>query len=153
MDIKTYEDLIDDWNELEAYRNLNGQPFDFGAGLITDDSKESEDVYWKIQQWDIEHALDHLDCLEYKRDIRKQKRKRRKTRSKDIDNRKLKKLASISWFPVYYDEDKNKYVHCYVSRRRGYAKWLTNKVMRNTNDFKLKGNGYRRLVGYWYILF
>lgn len=151
MNKKTKEELIIDWNELEAYRILNGQSFDFGTGLITDDSNESEDTYWKIQQQDIESAL---DGLEDKGGVYKQKKyKRRKSRTKDIDNRKLKKIARVSWFPVSYSEDKGRYLRYYVSGRRKYAKWLTNKTIRHTNDFPLKGNGYRRKVDYWWILF
>jgi len=59
------QDYIDDWNELEAYRDLSGQSFDFGNGLITDDSTESEDVYWKRDQENIENAI--YDLLERKR--------------------------------------------------------------------------------------
>jgi len=155
MDKKLYEELITDWEELEAYRTLNGQPFDFGTGLITNESQESEDVYWKIQQQSIEHILDHLDSLddEYNYKIIKHKRKRRKSRSKDIDNRKLKKIARISWFPVYYSEEKGRYIRSYISGRRKFAKWWTNRTIRHTNEFPLKGNGYRRVVNYWDIVY
>lgn len=150
MNIKSKEELIIDWYELEAYRSLNGQPFDFGTGLITRDDPASEEVYWKMEQWDIENMIDDLENNQY---IIKRKSKRIKYKTKEIDKQKLKKLAQISWFPVYYSEDKGRYVRCYVSGCRKHAKWLTNRVIRHTNDFPLRGNGYRRVVDYWGILF
>ena len=153
MDTNLYEELMIDWNGLEAYRDLQGESFDFGTGLIANEGQESEDVCWKMQQWDIENALDHLDFIRDNYSLRKHKRKRRKSRTKDIDNRKLKKLAEISWFPVYYNKSKGRYIRSYVSGRRNFAKWWTNRTIRHTNDFPLSRNGYRRVVDYWWIIF
>jgi hypothetical protein len=83
------EDLIIDWNELEAYRTLNGQSFDFGTGLITWDDPKSEDVYWKMEQQNIENIIDDLERYKY---ISKRKTKRRKYKTKDIDDKIKEKI-------------------------------------------------------------
>jgi len=150
MSKQTKEDLIIDWNELEAYRILNGQSFDFGTGLITWDAPCSEDVYWKIEQQNIENIINDMEKYKY---ISKRKTKRRKYKTKDIDIQKLKKLIFVSSYFAQYNENKNRYCRIYLSGCRKYAKWLTNRVIRHSNDFPLRGNGYRRVVGYWDILF
>lgn len=55
------EELYTDWNELEAYRILQKEPFDFGTGLITNDDSQSEDIYWKMEQWTIDNYINVLE--------------------------------------------------------------------------------------------
>ena len=59
------QELLIDWYELEVYRNLNGLPFNFGTGLIEDNSRKNEDAYWKMQQRDIESAIENLEFYKY----------------------------------------------------------------------------------------
>lgn len=41
----------------------------------------------------------------------------------------------------------------YLSGCRKYAKRMTNRKLRKSNDFKLKGCAYRRKFDYWNTLF
>lgn len=148
MNKKTKEDLIIDWNELEAYRTLNGQPFDFGTGLITNNSSESEDAYWEIEQLDIENALDDLEDVYLYRSKRKKKYKLNHYNKKFIDRVKLKKLSNYA-YTIYFNEEKGRYKRFYLSGCKQYAKWCSDRVIRNRNDFPLKGGGYRKAYDYW----
>ena len=55
------KELYINWDELEAYRRLNGQSFDFGTGLIKWDDPKSENIYWKMEQQDVENYIDYLE--------------------------------------------------------------------------------------------
>jgi len=145
------KELIIDFNELEAYRSLNGTPFDFGTGLVTDDSKKSEDVYWKIQQHAIEDCIEDLE--------RHPQHKKRKKKRPDRYIRKYaghKRLAQIhkeTWWPVGYDEETKRYKRYYYSGRKGLAKYISNRRVRYTKDFATDGGGYRKLFDYWWHVF
>ena len=147
------EELYIDWNELEAYRNLNGQSFNFGTGLITCDSSKSEDVYYKMEQWDIENDIDYLENNHQNKTNQKIKNRLNKYGWKQIDKIKLKKLSKISWWNCYFNEEENRYIRCYLSGRKGYAKWYSKRIVRRRNDFSLKGSGYRKVYDYWNCIF
>ena len=149
---KQLEEYILDWIELEAYRTLEGVPFDFGTGLIKNDlSFGTEEAYWEMEQQDLEEIINN--CGHEKQESKKKKYRLNHYKRKRIDRIKKEKLAKISWFPVWYDEDKKQYRHLYLSGCRKYAKRQTNKIIRNTNNFQLKGSGYRKTFDYWNTLF
>lgn len=66
-ELVTKQDHIDKLVEIQAYRNLDGEPFDFGTGLLVNDGEfrlGSEDAYYEmdiqclediIKNWDIDH--------------------------------------------------------------------------------------------------
>jgi hypothetical protein len=142
--------------ELNAYRILNGQSFDFGNGLIINDSKISEDVYWKMEQYDLEELIsgyfllmneeDYID-----RDLKKKKYKYRlnKYERKQIDNKKLNKLYEIGKYSCGISEYKGYLARWYMSGRKKYVKKYSNSKVRKFKDFKLKCAGYRRVFNYW----
>ena len=140
--------------ELNAYRILNGQSFDFGNGLITNDSKISEDVYWKMEQYDLEELIsgyfllmneeDYID-----RDFTKKKSRLNKYERKQIDNKKLNKLYQIGKYSCGVSEYKGHLARWYMSGRKKYAKKYSNSKVRKFKDFKLKCAGYRRVFNYW----
>jgi hypothetical protein len=156
---KQIEEYILDLEEVEAYRSLEGVPFDFGTGLIENDlGMGTEEAIWEMDQQDLEEIVHSWNYEKMWNNWLKSKNKKRKYKlnryyKKKIDKAKKKKLAEISWFPVYYDEHKQRYVHTYLSGCRKYAKWCTNRKVRNTNDFSLKGSGYRKTFDYWWTLF
>ena len=142
--------------ELNAYRTLNGQSFDFGNGLIINDSKISEDVYWKIEQYDLEELISGYFLLmneeDYTyRDLKKKKYKCRlnKYERKQIDNKKLNKLYEIGKYSCGVSEYKGHLARWYMSGRKKYAKKYSNSKVRKFKDFKLKCAGYRRVFNYW----
>lgn len=149
---KTLQEYIDDWNDLEAYRNLQKQPFDFGTGLITDDSIQSEDGFWKMEQWNIESAIE--DLISNSTKIKYFKSKLNHYNKKQITKIKLIKLFKIGgWYSISYDEDTGRYIRYYYSGRRGFAKWCSDRAVRNRNDFSLKGGGYKKVYDYWNTVF
>ncbi len=54
--------------EVQAMRDLQNEPFDFGSGLITIDCKESEDAYFKMHL-QMFYDWDHYDCSEDNEEI------------------------------------------------------------------------------------
>lgn len=140
------EELITDFNELEAYRSLDGKPFDFGCGLITDDSKGGEDAYWEMAQQDIEDCLEDLDYSPPK--TRKKSRPNRYER-KYTKRKRLEEIHHQAWHPVWYDKEKQMYKRSYYSGRKGFAKKQSNRKIRHTKDFSTDGGGYRKLFDYW----
>jgi hypothetical protein len=143
-------ELMNDWQEIEVYRKLAGVPFDFGTGLITDDSTQSEDVYWKMEQENIKNQI--WDLFNQKNRKTKYKYKNKYIR-KQIGKNKLKRLSKVSWWFAYYDKDKGRHIRCYESGRKKYAKWCSDRAVRNRNDFPLKGGGYRKVYDYWWVVF
>lgn len=148
----TKQDYIDQLNEIEAYRSLEGQPFDFGTGLIQNDlSYGTEEVYWEMDVQDLEESILWWDYSRPKN--YKKKPKRRKYKTKDIDKSKIEKLSKQAWYIAYYYEKENRYIRCYYSGRKRYAKWCSDRAVRNSNDFPLKGGGYRKVYDYWWTVF
>jgi len=145
------KELMIDFNELEAYRSLNGKPFDFGNGLVTDDSKESEDVYWKMSQQDIEDCIEEFEESPQPK-TRKKSRPNRYER-KYIERKRLSEIYEESWHPVWYDKDSQRYKRCYYSGRKGFAKRQSNRKIRHTKDFDANGGMYRKLYDYWWNVF
>lgn len=102
---KAKEELYIDYNELEAYRDLNGEPFDFGDGEVKPECYCGEDVYWKREQWEIESMLDDLDyCMKAENNSRRTKRANSYKR-KQIDKRKLQKLRDADCCFMPWDEN------------------------------------------------
>ncbi len=145
------KELMIDFNELEAYRSLNGVPFDFGNGLVTDDSEESEDVYWKMSQQDIEDCIEEFEESPQPK-TRKKGRPNRYER-KYAGRKRLQKIPREVWWIVGFDKEKMLYKRYYESGRKGFAKKQTNRKIRHTKDFATDGGGYRKLFDYWGSVF
>jgi len=152
--IETKQDAINQLKEIEAYRNLEGLSFDFGNGLIQNDlSYGTEEAYWEMDIQDLEDLIEYWDY-----DIKSQSKKKHRQRlnkhiRKMIGKRKLIKLSKTSSWTVYYNEEENRYIRCYYSGRKGFAKWCSKRAVRNRNDFSLKGAGYRKCFDYWDTVF
>lgn len=144
------EEIYDTYRDIEAYRYLEGQPFNFGDGLIINESKVSEDVYHKMELYRLK------DLLSYNNNDLKQHRKTRLNRyeRKKITQKRLKKVADLYGYFIRFDEKKQIYTRRYISGVRGYAKWCSRRKIRNRYDFATyKSNSYRRLFDYWYTIF
>lgn len=152
------EDLKCDLEEVKAYRSLQDKPFDFGNGLITNDSCETEEAIYEMEEQNLE---EFIDSIVYDRE-RNQKPK--KSKRLDRYSRKQKgkshfeRLAKQGVYFVYETENEQtgkKYVkRLYLSGCRKLAKRETNRKVRNSkNDFSLKGGGYRKKFDYWWTLF
>ena len=58
-EIKTKQDAINALQEIRAYQDLEGLPFDFGNGLINNDlSYGTEHVYWKMDAKVLEEIIE-----------------------------------------------------------------------------------------------
>lgn len=151
------EELKGDLAEVKAYRDLQSEPFDFGSGLITNDSKESEDAYYEMQEQDLEELLDNIES-EINEVERKNRKRLNRYARKQRAKRKKKRLADQGVYFVYEKECRetgNKYVtQFYLTGSRKLAKRETNRKIRNSkNDFSLKGGGYRKKFDYWWTVF
>lgn len=157
---QTLQEFYTDWNELEAYRDLQKESFCFHGEWVHDDSRTSEDVYWKMEQWSIDECINVLEDdyyfnLSFKNKSKKFKNKLNRYQNKLFDKQYLQKLKDTTWWAVWEknkdSEDKPHYlVRAWfaTNTRRFYKKW-SNKQVRKNSDFKLKGNGYRRVFNLW----
>lgn len=147
------EEYMLDLEEIKAYRSLEGESFDFGTGLIENElSYGTEEAIWEMEQQDLEETIKWWNGNK-EHTKRKRKYKLNHYFKKQIDSIKLKQLSKVSWFPVYYSDSKKRYIRCYLSGRRRYAKWCSNRAVRNRNDFSLKCAGYRKVYDYWWCVF
>src|SRR5574344_1073491 len=141
---KTKEDYEILQQEIEAYRILDGLSFQFGNELIINDNEfgyGSEDGYLGMVAQDLHNVLEYWhEDNSIKKIKNKNKKRLNKYERKKIDQQRLKRLSKLSWYTAYYYEDENRYIKIYYSRRRKYAKYCSNRKVRNTNDFPLRGN-------------
>lgn len=170
----TKEDYIDALNEILAYRALDGEDFDFGNGLITNEmSLGSEDAYYEMDIWTLESLLECWDCsycrarnVEDKKKKHKHKPNRHKLNSKH-KNKTIKNSKRNDYYPVYwkasgvidkygdYDETNSKghYKRYYRGSRSKFLKKLSNKKIRNYRGYvENKGNKHKRLYDFWWEL-
>jgi hypothetical protein len=153
---KTKEDYINLLNEINAYRELDGQDFDFGTGLIVNEmSFGSEDAYYEMDIWSIES---HIEYWDYSSTKNKPKKKRE---NKYARNRKYKdklwKMVDKDWFPVWMNgkwfEEGNYPKRYYRGKRSSYLKKQSNKKIRQyKGEFEPKGNKFHRVFDFWWEL-
>jgi hypothetical protein len=98
--------------------------------------------------YNIQNKYNPNNNLKIKKKYRMNRYKR-----KQITKDKLIKLSKTSCYFVYYNEKEDRYVRWYLSGVRKYAKWCSDRAVRNRNDFSLKGAGYRKCFDYWWTIF
>jgi len=149
------EELYADWNELEAYRILQCKSFDFGNGLIVNESKESEDVYYKMEQQAIDDCIYDIEneYLKSKKCIKNSGYVSNYYMNKAYDKQKLNILKDIVWWAVHEkkNEESNYMVRSWfaTNKKRFYKKY-SNKQVRRNNDFKMNGNSYKKVFDFWW---
>jgi hypothetical protein len=153
------QELYTDWNELEAYRRLQDESFDFGTGLIINDSTESEDVYYKISQWNIDDYIDYLeDNCYFKKKSKYFKYRGNYYQNKVYDKEYFKILQQKYWWTVYeknmFQDDEPHYLlrNWFATNTRRYYKKYSNHCVRKNKHFGLKGNSYRKVFNYWSMI-
>jgi hypothetical protein len=149
-ELKTKQDYIEQLKEIEAYRSLDGLPFDFGTGLIPNEmSLGSEDAYYEMDIQNLEGIIEYWDYVDDTKKRRKYKDKLFKYYKRKIDQKKLSKLYNETWWAV---QDCGEYKkRCYIGSRTTFLKKYSNKIVRRyVNEVSVKGNGYRRLFDYWW---
>jgi hypothetical protein len=149
-ELKTKQDYIDVLNEINSYRELDGQDFDFGTGLLINEmSYGSEDAYYEM---DIQTLEDIIDYWDFDNEISKfftlRPHKYSRKRSYKL---KYKRLSENDWFPVW---DKGSYLKRYYrGRRSSFLKKASSKKIRQcTDDFQFKGNKHKRVFDFWWEL-
>lgn len=157
--------------EIEAYRTLQSEDFDFGTGLIKNESIESEDAYYKMDQQNIEYFLGHYDYLNKDHlnnnylsdrdnlDIKINKRSINLHNKKKY-KRKLKRMADNYSGKYYYVilEKENIFGQPYlmINHSRyapGYKKYVrkcSNKKVRQYKKGISKGCGFKKIYDYTY---
>ena len=137
--------------EVKAYRALQS-------------SHSSEDGYYEIEEQNIENYLEELldtkeiminninnNINDYDRN--KFKKRPNKYFRKRITLQKYKKLdydTKNYWYAIYYNEDKQRYIRIYNGSCRQYAHKQSEKKIRKSNDFKLKGSNFKKVYDFWW---
>ena len=137
--------------EIKAYRALQS-------------SHSSEDGYYEMEEQNIEDYLEEL--LNIKEIMinninnninhchkNKFKKRPNKYLRKKITLQKYKKLSKNlykSWYAIYFNEDKQRYIRIYNSNCRQYAHKQSEKKIRKSNVFKLKGSSFKKVYDFWW---
>lgn len=149
------EELILDIIEINAYRDLENETFIFGSIELKNDGEYkmgSEEVYYEMELQYLEEAL--LALKENKFIVNRSKNIRlNRYERKKITQKRLKKIHSYTWWTTSYDENLDIYKRHYISGCKKYAKYCSRRKVRNSFDFPLKGNGYRKCFDYWWTIF
>jgi len=154
---KTKEDYINLLNEINAYRELDGQDFDFGIGLIVNEmSFGSEDAYYEMDIWSIESCIEYWDYYPKPKRKSKKKRENKYARNRNHKN-KLWKMVESDWFPVWMDgkwfEEGIYPKRYYRGKRSSYLKKQSNKKIRQyKGEFEPKGSKFHRVFDFWWEL-
>lgn len=157
-ELKTENDYINLLNEINAYRELDGQDFDFGSGTITNEmSYGSEDAYYEMDIQSLEDTIEHWD---YDRPVKPKPYKNRE--NKYYRNRKYKdklwKMTELNWMPIWKKErryEEGLYPKRYYrSKISSYLKKQSNKkIRRYKGGFPSKGNCCHKVYDYWWKLY
>lgn len=158
------------YKEIEAFRELENETFDFGEGPMK--MKGTESVYYKMdlrtyedleldsyyRNLEINYNIENEELyllakekgkLDYPTNKIKDK-VRIKRKNKCKEKRHIRNLNKIHWSLVYDGPEFSK--RCY---RGGKSKWLkkeSNKVVRRTKNL-VKGSDYRKAFDFWWILY
>ncbi len=152
-ELKTLNDHIFQLKEIEAYRELDGQDFDFGNGLIINKmSLGSEDAYYEM---DIQVLEDKIANWEYKnrhnkpRNNSKYKLHRRVYEQKE--KKRLEFLSKVSRMNVM--ERSGCLQRCYRGKRSAHLKKKSNRRIRYyKGDISSKGRMCHKLFDFWWEL-
>ena len=137
--------------EVKAYRALQS-------------SHSSEDGYYEIEEQNIEdylgELLDKKDLIinninnnTYNVHSNKYKKRPNRYLRKKIILQKYKKLSKNlykSWYAIYFSEKKQRYIRIYNSNCRQWASKCSEKKVRKSNDFKLKGSNFKKVYDFWW---
>lgn len=132
--------------EIRAYRELEGQTFDFGQGKMKTES--SEDAYYEMC---LPKERGEVKNYQIKKSKKKPKIRLNKYERKKINKKQLKKLRNEIWWGVY---DNGEYLkRCYLSRRKKNAKRASNRKVRRYKGEISNGGHYRKFYDYWWEVF
>lgn len=141
-------------DEIRAFRELEGESFDFGEGLMDmKNAKYSEDAYYEMCLPE-ESGYDEYDYeYNYKTYEPESKQKYGLNRyyKKQIDKHRLDKLVNYGWWIVSTRKSYKRRI--YFSGRKGTIKHISNKKVRKYKGDIADGAGYRKIYDYWYELF
>ena len=135
--------------EVIAYRELEGVPFNFGTGLLHwDFIYGTEEAYYKMR---IEAELVEREAISLKtRQTSRPTPPPTYHARKKIDQEKIKKLQRVGWWLTGKQE--GYYKRYYYSDRRKHIKKMANKKVRRAKDIGNHAN-YRKVTDYWWLLF
>lgn len=154
-ELETKEDYINQLKEIIAYRELDGQDFDFGDGSISNDmSLGSEDAYYEMDIYSLECAIEYYE--EDHRPVKKAKKQRSNKYARTRQHKdKLKEMVDRSWYPVWESYSPESFPKRYYRGQRSmYLKRLSNKKFRRyTGEVLKKGNTHRRVFDFWWELY
>jgi len=138
-------------DEVRAYKELEGEVFDFGEGKMKMEWwYGSEDAYYEMCLPE-KSGYDVYNCeYSYHKPKQKQKYKKRLNQyeKKGIDKIKLDQLSNTVWWAV---QDNGEYKNRnYLSNKRKVAKKTTNKKIRQYKGKINNGGSYKKIYDYWW---
>ena len=155
-ELKTKEDYICLLKEIEAYRELDGEDFDFGTGIINNDmSYGSEDAYYEMAIWELESIIDYWDC-DNPNSKHNKKRDTKYARNRTFKN-KLWSMVDQQWTHVWMNGkwfEEGTYPKRYYRGKRSthLKRQSSRKIRRFKGEFQTKGNKHKRVFDFWWEL-
>lgn len=151
-DLKTKEDYINQLKEIVAYRELDGEDFDFGTGLIKNEmSFGSEDAYYKMDIQTLEEVIRYWN-YSYQESKEKKKERTHKRYLKQKEKNRIDFLYRVSWSNVVDRKDWKQKV--YRGKRSSYLKKLSNKKIRKyKKGLPVKSNTHYKIFDFWWELY
>lgn len=139
--------------EIESYRELEGEVFDFGTGQMRMEGLlGSEDAYYEmdLQEHSEIRKQSEFDTLQ---DTAKEPahKENKMWQRKAIDQEKMRKLQERTWEFVW---DRGSHLQrSYYSRRRKVLLRVSNKKVRKYRGDLVNGSHYKRVYDLYWNLF
>lgn len=158
---KSLKDLQLDLIEIQAYRENQDYKdkeyytvwWIYDVDQNEKDDPTSEDEYFSIIEQSLREAIEYYD-ENNPSIIKKRKLRLNKYERKKITKQKLNKLKGKCAYYVVGTTNDDRLYRCYLSKRSTgrthMYKRISNHKVRRNNEFKLKGNGYRKVFDYWW---
>lgn len=150
---KTKDDYVQLLNEIIAYRELDGEDFDFGTGLIKNDmSLGSEDAYYEMDMCTLENIIINWDFNQEAKHRKKHEQKPHKRHYQKREKDRVSRLSKISWIKVIEREGWQQ--RCYRGKRSRYLKRQSNKkIRRYKGKLPPKGSTHYKIFDFWWEMY
>lgn len=145
---KSYDELLTDLSELQAYATLEDEPFDFGEGMMVN-TTTGESAHYDLMINDIIDAMNNLDTPPIT--LHKPHSHKRAYRRKDKARYKAKLRSRLPYAFYTYEKSDNHIVVCNRGTRSKFLKRISNGVIRRyKGDIQMKGRNHFKLFDYWW---
>lgn len=143
-----------DLEELKATEELLNESFDFGEGSMKIEDTATLKTEFNELKDNISKEIEETKNMEEpKVEVSISRPSRKHDNYEFYKTRRLLRANSYFISEKTNDNDEVYYTRFYLSGCRKFAKRLTSKKVRKTISLPARGNGYRRTIDYWWILF